>query len=481
MARNSSQQKPSTLRFDSGRASPPPIRLKLYLLFGLLIFVLVMMRFANDPKNWRWMGLERRPAVAPVSNNEPQVANPTVDVRLSRNEENANRSDEDYSSSDAGLKLAELKPELAKLQIDFWTRLVRRLDAPSRQRLYEMIRNTSPSVPNGSLSARQNLVARIQQFSDQYATELLAQSAEIESTNLTRKQLWNELLIQWQKSWTNETKPILLRLASKDDDSAEPENAIAELRNSLNDVAKSLVVDDSPIGRPMEVPFWNELVARIRVGELADAGPAHVSHLEMREQPQTLRGKAVALSGRIRAARLQKSNNKVNGVKQYYELWIQPDDGSSIPVCAFALEMPADFPPVTEQLSMMDVSVRLVGYFFKSRSYLTEANKTQFCPVVLTDCPSVTIIAAKDATPWTPSVGTLASILALASLTAAWIAVRVYRSTQLTQRRPSPLIPTTLRHLTNDPDVKSIRERLAHWGDDLDSVSSTEGPSPPTE
>ncbi len=427
------------------------------------------------------MGLEQQPAAPPVSKNQPHTANPKADVRLSRNEQGTSVNADDDSSSEAALKLGDLKPELAKLQIDFWTRIVRRLDGPSRQTLYEMFRRTLPSALESSLSARENLVERIQQFSDQYATELLAQSAEIESNDLVRKQLWNDSLFQWQKLWADQTKPVLLRLAGKAVDTTALESAVADLRRLLDDIAKAVVVDDSPMGRPLEVPFWNELVSRVQAGGLSDAEATNVAHLELRAQPQSHRGKAVALSGRIRAARLQKSSNQVNGVEQYYELWIQPEDGSSIPVCAFALELPTDFPPLTEQYATMDIPIRMVGYFFKCRSYLTESKKTQFCPVVLTDRPSVTIVAAKDSSIRTPSIGTFATILALASLLAAWIAVRVYRSTQLIQRRPSPLIQSTLRQLANDPDVMSVRERLAQWRGDQDSTSSPDGPSRPVE
>jgi hypothetical protein len=203
-----------------------------------------------------------------------------------------------------------------------------------------------------------------------------------------------------------------------------------------------------------------------------------VSWLELRNQPESYRGKSVEFSGRIRGARIQPTSSVIAGIDQYVELWVQPDEASTIPYCVYALQMPTEFPTLTDQLSTMDVSATIVGLFFKNRTYLTEEGRTQVCPVVLTLRPVVTEAALTSTGGEPPSITSIAVTIAIVTLLAGWIAFRVYRATLFSRRRTSPNVPSTLRELENDPRVESVRERLARFGESVEAAPNTSDERP---
>lgn len=434
-------------------------------LVGLLVFILVMMRFAGDPKNWAWMGFGRGAVAPPAATEKVSPPPPSAELQMS-----PERIGEEIEKPGPRLELDELKPALDELRKDFWTRLVRRLDSPSQLALYGMFRQGSSSPDAALAKSHENLVERIELFNDQYSTELLSQSGELQVTDPARRQLWYDLLFQWQTEWKDDVAPALKYLSGLSPAAEREPDGLARLRSLLGEIAAEMVVDDSPLGRPSEIPFWNLLVERLLAEGENSHPPTQVEWVELRTQPESFRGQRIEFRGRIRGARIQKSSGDSATVPQYYELWVQADNHSTIPYCVYALEIPNGFPPLTEQLSMLDATTSIVGYFFKNRSYLTDEHKTQFCPVVLTRLPEVTIVsaAAPQSNPPTPfAVGGIAAGVALL---AAWIAFRVYRSTIFIRRIASPHIASTLEELESDPQVETVRDRLARW----DSQSKTD-------
>ncbi len=474
-------RKPSTLQFNRGLPATSPIRWKLLLLVGLLVFILVMMRYASDPKNWAWMGFDQRPNAAPNTAEPQSPRSAQAVLRLVPDRDSPSNEDEDIAARDASPKLDELKPALGELRQDFWTRLVRRFDSPSRLMLFALVRESPSTSEKVPLKSRENIVERIQQFRDQYATELLNQSGALENSDPSRKQLWYDLLFEWQKEWNQHVAPTLSHWAGQSSDGNASPDDLAYLREVLAQVAAGLVQDDAPLGRPIEVPYWNLLVDEVRSNRGDRIPASKVAWLELYTQPKSYRGKPVEIEGRIRGARLQQSSNPNGIVPQYYELWVQADEKSTIPFCVYALTMPAEFPQLTERLTTMDVPTKIVGYFFKNRSYLTESQQTQFCPVLLALDPQVTMPTAGAPATRPPSPFTFGGIFAGIALLAAWVTFRVYRATLFRRRVASPLVPATLRQLQSDSQVQSVSDRLARWEGSTNTGSESDPKIQPSD
>jgi hypothetical protein len=440
------------LSFTRRDRPPDRIRGKLLWLLSLLLVVLILMRLAGHPNAWHWMNFSApdHSASQGTERQEPLVESPPPVAAL-------------RDSDDAEIpqvKIEHLEPELKQLERDFWARAVRRLDDPSRLRLFAMTGAPPASWSDAEREARANVVERIQQHSDRYRTDLLTQSGGWANSDPARKQVWYDLLFFWQKRWNESIAPALATMAGQAPSNPDVQATIAELAELLSDIAKSMVLDDAPLGRATEVPYWNELLSRLK--EAAEAEPAEQAlPVELRAQPSHYRGRRIAVRGRIRGARIQLSGGAGNGVDQYFELWVQPEDGSAIPYCVYALEVPADFPPLSSQLAAVDIPTRIEGYFFKTRSYLTANSRTQFAPVVVAAAPTIeiTLPTTSAARPPAP-FRTLMTILTIALL-AAWVAWRVYRSYDSISRREPRFRASLWKDLAEDPRVVSTRERLA--------------------
>lgn len=430
-------------------------------LVAVLLFVLVMMRYAGDPKNWAWMGFNTGPRETPTEEAGTSDFPSSAPLHLVPNRSLVGADDGMDSDAPTSSVMAE-SPELGRLRLDFWTRLLRRLDAPSRQALLAMVWGDERRGNNAN-DQFENLISRIGQFNQQYSTELLGQSAALDEADPARKQLWIDTLFQWQNEWSQQVAPTLKSLATVAGGQPNPTPAIDSLRDALSQAAAGLVRDDSPLGRPIEIFYWNLLVDRAaRDDAMAPAAPK-VSWTELRKQPNAFRGERVVIDGRIRAARRQTSAGAIQGIDRYYELWVQADETSTIPVCVYALELPPDFPEIGERLVELDLATSIEGYFFKNRSYLTSETKTQFCPVLLARRPKVTIAPVATIRTRSPSPYAFAGILAGAGALAAWIAFRVYRASIFSGRIPSSAISAALVDLEKDSRVETVGERLAKW------------------
>lgn len=459
----------SETRLQFGLTPPPSIRWRLMLLVGLLLMVLIGMRYAAQPANWAWMGF-------------PANENPSAEETQGQHDTPAVESDapriitgppNDTELGDVGEppmiapRLVESDPKTLNMEKDFWTRIVQRLDEPSRMTLFALFRPTEFIDKPASADARSNLIQRLEQLNDSYTTDLLAQSGDGTGISVADQKRWYDALFAWQQHWTDQIQPVLAALQESGVAGEELRERYDALAQTLRGVAADLVIDKSAIGRPIEIPFWNSLFDRLRSDEWSTVRADSVQFVELQSQPQAYRGKPVQISGRIRGVRLQPTVTSAS-IPFYIELWIQPDDGSSIPFCVYALEMPPGFPPISEQRVPVDMPATVVGLFFKTQSYITDAGKTRFCPVILTKRPAVSIPVASATRTKPPSPFAFTSMTALIVLVAAWIAFRIYQSTKLPRRVERANVHESLEMLESDPRVTTVKERLARWSQNID-------------
>ncbi len=134
-------------------------------------------------------------------------------------------------------------------------------------------------------------------------------------------------------------------------------------------------VRDDTVFRPAESDGWFHLFALLAAtpaDELTRASEGRVSYLQLSQQPNEYRGRLVTVSGIARAAKLIEAPQNGFGVKQYYQLWLQPNRAIGELIVLYCLELLDDF-PLGEEL---DQQCTATGFFFKRWAYASQGGIT---------------------------------------------------------------------------------------------------------
>jgi hypothetical protein len=114
------------------------------------------------------------------------------------------------------------------------------------------------------------------------------------------------------------------------------------------------------------------------------AGPLkRVGVISLLQQPKLYLRTRVAIGGQLARLSLQQANENPFGVKDYYELWLQPDDGSDRPVAFYTASIPESLrsylgvPYIAEGPSMVLEGVYLKRLAFRS------AEGSELAPVIV--------------------------------------------------------------------------------------------------
>lgn len=135
------------------------------------------------------------------------------------------------------------------------------------------------------------------------------------------------------------------------------------------------LVRDDTVFLPDEADAWFHLFDALRRREAEPLEPyslGSVSYLQLDQQPQAYRGRAVSLQGIVRGAKLVEAPINAFNVPRYYQLWLQPERSSPALVVVYCLELPAGF-PLGEGL---DAPVSLTGIFYKRWTYASQQGIT---------------------------------------------------------------------------------------------------------
>ena len=128
-----------------------------------------------------------------------------------------------------------------------------------------------------------------------------------------------------------------------------------------------MVRDDTEF-RPREADGWFHLFAllqRTPNDELVEASEGRVSYLQLDQQPKAYRGHVVTVDGVARAAKSVAAPENAYGVKQYYQVWLQPSRDSDELIVVYALELPEGFPIGPS----IEADCSAVGFFYKRWAY----------------------------------------------------------------------------------------------------------------
>jgi hypothetical protein len=140
-------------------------------------------------------------------------------------------------------------------------------------------------------------------------------------------------------------------------------------------------IRDDTVFRPAESLAWFHLFSVLETtpqDDLVHASEGPVGYLQLNEQSNEYRGRLITIGGTVRAAKLVAAPENGFGIKEYYQLWLQPDRATNELVVLYCLELPANF-PLGDKL---DESATATGFFYKRWAYASQGGITT-APLVM--------------------------------------------------------------------------------------------------
>lgn len=140
-------------------------------------------------------------------------------------------------------------------------------------------------------------------------------------------------------------------------------------------------VQDNTVFRPQEADAWFhlfDLLNRTDPAVLRRHSRGPVGYTQLQEQPAEYRGQVVTVAGRVRRAVVKQAPKNGYGIRDYYQLVLEPRGGPARPIVVYCLSLPAGFP----QGDSLDAEVSLDGFYFKRWLYLSGEGEAA-APLVL--------------------------------------------------------------------------------------------------
>jgi hypothetical protein len=218
---------------------------------------------------------------------------------------------------------------------------------------------------------------------------------------------------------------------------ATSSDRVANDAESARDRSLLESVDDGAIWKANDRPAFYRLLQGAPLPHLGDLPTRRVGVIPLLQQPAVYLRTPVSIHGMLaRASRLDATFNDF-GVSSYWELWLQPADGSNRPVVFYTREVPAPIAKWegTEFLSDSP-EIDVEGIYLKRLAYRSAAG-TELAPVIvgrikmLEPPPSqiVSTAAEKVARP------SLSVLVLLAVVLGTGLTFAIFVATTLTSRR----------------------------------------------
>jgi hypothetical protein len=99
--------------------------------------------------------------------------------------------------------------------------------------------------------------------------------------------------------------------------------------------------------------------------EQIPSAPPRVTFLQLFRQPDVYRGRLVRVAGLVRRAHQVSAQPNDQGITQFYQCWLFPDEVGGNPIVIYALKLPDGFPTGME----LHEDVEFTGLFFKRWAY----------------------------------------------------------------------------------------------------------------
>lgn len=467
------------------------IRIKLLMLFSMLIVVVVLMQEAGKPERWQWMGFKAPESndlevdslegtqVIPSDNRNGHPVRSLNDSNLPAGEQPHASSrpitiatQRSGSTKSTGRPPASINPgfgtdltDYPVAAISFWNSTFDDLNPQEQSALLRLLKNLrlGQTLPTSTQLTAQKLIRKISNSRDQYDQSLFDQLALAPDGSPGKTKLAEELF-ESQDIWAKQILPAFEAVSHGLEFTVGQQQAARKLQHVIDPLLYQQVQDRTSLGWSGDTGAWIRLWEQAIDGD-ASAGNS-VSRIELMGQPDLYRGQTVTVEGWVRSARKKVLDPESElGLPHYFVLWVRPLETKQGPYCVYTMELPAEFPDVTEQFSELNERVQISGYPFKIRTYVTADSSVDQCPVMIAshltriDNPEFTSVNQ-----WQPSRLTLMIALISIPLIASFLAWAAFRNSETRPFTPGKTtqkrIDQTLSELSNDPQVQTERESV---------------------
>ena len=466
------------------------IRIRLLMLFSMLILIIVAMNEAGKPERWEWMGFDQPPtsvktieldnnADAPSAKvefeNNAGVGSPPPNRTAPPNSSNLKKSNSSFSvSPTAGqpnsVVVGTYQGDYPTAAVQFWEEMFRKFSPDSQTcflQLISRIRN-GITTPKDQQAKTKRIVELIKQKHDSFEQSLFDELAVATDGTPEKIVLLNQLN-ESQTIWADKIFPALSESSSGRDTTLSQQNAIIRLQAVIDDLLLLQVQDHTSLGWTGDsgswIRTWEKVISPTATdADLEDA--TSVNRIELMGQPDIYRGKPIAIEGWVRSARKKKlPADTALGIEHYYILWVRPRESKLGPYCVYCQKIPASFPKLGNEFIDVNQLVQVDGYFFKIRNYIAADSSVQECPVVI--APKLNIIASAPMPlldKWQPSPTTLITAFVVIPIGATFIAWFAFQTSRTKRQSPGAStkkrIDDSLDALVKSPEVQTDREKI---------------------
>lgn len=471
------------------------IRIKLLMLFAMLVMVVVLMKEAGKPERWEWMGFvapksveididasseqgdsdenaSEQSSASFLPENPGSSTNSRADapdqpsrpITISANQ-SGSASGENLTAPVVSFDLPTVQPEYPVAAVVFWHSTFRRLNSDQQSTLLRLLKSirVGQVIPQDQRPATQQLARQIRHHREQFHQSLFDKLALAADGTAEKTQLAEEMY-ESQEIWDKKIWPAIDAASRGTDFTMGQQLAVLCLQEVLDPLLYRQVQDRTSLGWAGDSAAWIRIWEKITSDETPKGDP--VTRIELMGQPTLYRGRPVTVEGWVRSARkkILGPESKL-GLSHYYILWVRPRETKLGPFCVYSMKIPEGFPPVTESFGDVNESVRVSGYSFKIRNYIAVDSSVAECPVIIApNLERMKITEFTSVNRWQPSRSTLTIAFILIPLIAtglAWMAFRTSKTRQFVPGKKSQKkIDQSLSDLANNPLVQTEHEQV---------------------
>jgi hypothetical protein len=414
------------------------VRRKLYFLLAMLALVIILMKEARKPENWMWMGFPEKPSSSETIELNGVIEPESFSDQLNNQAEGS--LTDSLSETSNGSAESSILPEDSEASA-FWDGIWETLETEDRTALVELIQLSQKPV-------------------DQRDVNLADFDPLVSALNYNSPDEGAYL-----ETWESTIQPGLLAVAGGKDLTINQQVAIKKLFQFLDPLIMKGLDDFTSPGRKVDMPAWFRYWGRILEKENTEAATP-VSPVQLVAQPNAWRFQPIRVKGRLLAGRAKKAgiHGPLRHREVWYEWWIGNTHGANEVWCVYTASKP-DSIEVGEKFSNFDIAVESSGLFYKIRSYIDAESKGSHCPLILSD--DLTVIQKSNPiarATWIPSPVVMISCIVGVMVLAFAVAMLVNRGDKHRVYQPGgehkKLIDSHLSSLGDDPDIKTVAERL---------------------
>jgi hypothetical protein len=400
------------LRPDPRRGLKPPpdysrrsVKIRIFVLIAALFLVVAVAERARDPNTWKWLqdldsrGEKVQPPVNPrLQPSASRTEGDSLDTFIASADDSAGNA-ADHAAASPSSETEAAKPKTvaetdptARAWRQGWKDVYDLLEPEERRRLYETIyaaRQGQP-LPGIDQNAATELVHKLDTQWKEYQSAAFQSIVELSKAE---QDLWTGVLRTINDRWSSQVQPALAAAAQGETLSSEQQQALATWQRTLDDINLKQVQDDRVF-----VPSDREILFRL-FGEVRTETPeqlrnqsvGEVGYMQLFQQPNDYRGKAVTVRGTARLAYHLEAPPNHLGIRGYYVYWLHPAGGPDSPIVIYALEAPPGFPEIKDRdkdkaTTKLHETMEVTGFFLKRWAYRGK-DGTYTAPLLIARAP----------------------------------------------------------------------------------------------